>query len=98
MLSLARQVTVFRLVRWIAYCAFILAFITSCTIPKNASRSKPFVYKTTIDINGNVTDKPQLLERLQNQLDDSLKLRVITYAGVARVLQKPPVFDSVNIG
>jgi outer membrane protein insertion porin family len=98
MLSLARQVTVFRLVRWIAYCAFISAFITSCTIPKNASQSKPFVYKTTIDINGNVTDKPQLLERLQNQLDDSLKLRVITYAGVARVLQKPPVFDSVNIG
>jgi outer membrane protein insertion porin family len=98
MLLLARQVTVFRLVRWIAYCAFISAFITSCTIPKNAQPGKPFVYKTSIDIIGNVADKPQLLERLQNQLDDSLKTRVITYAGVARVLVKPPVFDSVNIG
>lgn len=98
MLSLARQVTVFRLVRWIAYCAFISAFITSCTITNNAQKDKPFVYKTTIDINGNVKDKPQLLERLQNQLDDSLKLRVITYLGVVRALKKPPAFDSVNIG
>ncbi|MET3885663.1 outer membrane protein insertion porin family [Chitinophagaceae bacterium OAS944] len=98
MLSLARQVTVFRLVRWIAYCAFISAFITSCTITNNAQKDKPFVYKTIIDINGNVADKPQLLERLQNQLDDSLKLRVITYLGIVRALKKPPVFDSVNIG
>ncbi|MCS3797082.1 BamA/TamA family outer membrane protein [Niastella sp. OAS944] len=45
-----------------------------------------------------MADKPQLLERLQNQLDDSLKLRVITYLGIVRALKKPPVFDSVNIG
>lgn len=98
MLLLARQVTVFRLVQWIAYFTFIGAFITSCTISKSAQPGKPYVYKTTIDINGNVADKPQLLERLQNQLDDSIKLRVISYAGVVRVLVKPPVFDSVNIG
>src|SRR5687767_7972591 len=98
MLSLARQVTVFRLVQWIGYCAFVAASITSCTVPKKVQPGKPFVYKTTIDIRGNVPEKPELLERLQNQLDDSLKTRIITYAGVVRVLYKPPVFDSVNIG
>ena len=95
---LARQVTAFRLVRWIAYCAFAVASITSCTIPKKFQFGKPFVYKTTININGNVPDKLQLQERLLNQLDDSLKTRIISYAGVRRVLLKPPVFDSANIG
>lgn len=95
---LTRQVTAFRLVRWIAYCAFVLASITSCTVPRKFQHGKPFVYKTIIDIKGTVPDKPQLLERLQNQLDDSLKTRVISYAGVRREILKPPVFDTVNIG
>lgn len=95
---LARQVTVFRLVRWIAYCAFVTASITSCTVPKKFQAGKPFVYKTSININGNVPDKLQLEERLLNQLDDSLKTQYISYGGVRRVLLKPPVFDTANIG
>ena len=95
---LARQVTVFRLVQWIAYCALVATSIISCTIPKKFQAGKPFVYKTTININGNVPDKLELEERLLNQLDDSLKTRIVSYAGVRRVLEKPPVFDSVNIG
>jgi hypothetical protein len=97
MLLLARQVTAFRLVQWIAYCALIAASIISCTIPKRFQAGKPFVYKTTISIVGNVPEKPQLQERLQNQLDDSLKIRVISYAGVRRILDKPPVFDTANV-
>lgn len=95
---LARQVTVFRLVRWIAYCAFAVAFIASCTIPQKYQAGKPFVYKTNINISGNVPDKQVLQERLQNQLDDSLKTRIVSYAGVWRVLLKPPVFDTTNVG
>ncbi len=99
MLSLARQVTVFRLVRWIAYCAFVTAFITSCTVPRKVQPGKPFVYKTTIDINGNVPDKPQTARRgYKTSSTTALKTRIITYAGVVRVLLKPPVFDSVNVG
>ncbi|HEX6430952.1 MAG TPA: BamA/TamA family outer membrane protein, partial [Niastella sp.] len=86
------------MVQWIAYCALVAASIISCTVPKNFQEGKPFVYKTTININGNVPDKPELTERLLNQLDDSLKTRVISYAGVRRVLLKPPVFDSSNVG
>jgi hypothetical protein len=64
-----------------------VASITSCTIPKKFQAGKPFVYKTTININGNVPDKLQLEERLQNQIDDSLKTRIISYAGVRRPVQ-----------
>jgi outer membrane protein assembly factor BamA len=44
-----------------------------------------------------VPEKLQLEERLINQLDDSVKTQYIYYVGVRRVLEKPPVFDSVNI-
>ncbi|OQP40880.1 hypothetical protein A4H97_14825 [Niastella yeongjuensis] len=97
MLLLARQVTVFRLVQWIAYCALVAATITSCTVPRHFQPGKPFVYKTTINIQGNVPEKLQLEERLINQLDDSVKTQYIYYAGVRRVLEKPPVFDTTNV-
>ncbi|MFL5748413.1 MAG: BamA/TamA family outer membrane protein [Niastella sp.] len=42
-------------------------------------------------------EKLQLEERLTNQLDDSLKTQYVYYVGVRRVLEKPPVFDTVNI-
>lgn len=76
----------------------VAASITSCTIPKNFQKGKPFVYKTTINIVGNVPEKPQLQERLQNQVDDSLKTQIISYGGVRRILKNPPVFDTANIG
>src|SRR5262245_21773148 len=97
MLLLARQVTVFRLVQWIAFCALTAATITSCTVPRHVQPGKPFVYKTTINIQGNVPEKLQLVERLTNQLDDSVKTQYIYYAGVRRVLEKPPVFDTANV-
>jgi outer membrane protein assembly factor BamA len=45
-----------------------------------------------------VPEKLQLKERLENQLDDSLKTRVVSYAGVYREIVRPPVFDTTNIG
>src|SRR5436305_10477571 len=94
---LDRQVTLFSLSRWMTYCAFVVALITSCTTPRKYQAGKPFVYKTTINILGNVPDKQVLQERLLNQLDDSLKIRLISYAGVYRILLKPPAFDTANI-
>lgn len=95
---LARQVTVFSVVRSITCFAFVVAFVASCTVPKKVQPGKPFVYKTNINIKGNVPDKLQLDERLQNQLDDSLKTRIVSYAGIYRKLDRPPVFDTTNIG
>jgi Outer membrane protein/protective antigen OMA87 len=94
---LARQVTLFTYTRWITCSVLALALIASCTVPRKVQPGKPFVFKTTIKVEGNVPDKPQLEERLKNQLDDSLKTRVISYAGVRRVIDNPPVFDTANI-
>lgn len=95
---LARQVTVFSYFRWITYCAMALELIASCTLPTRVQPGKPFVYKTSIDINGHVPGRKDLNERLQNQLDDSLKTRIVSYAGVYREIVRPPAFDTVNIG
>lgn len=33
-----------------------------------------------------------------NQLDDSLKVRVVSWAGLVKTYVKPPIFDTLNIG
>ncbi|MFT3824119.1 MAG: BamA/TamA family outer membrane protein [Chitinophagaceae bacterium] len=72
--------------------------VISCTNPRKFQAGKPFVYKTNINVNGvSGAEKKRLTERLQNQLDDSLKTRIVSYAGVYRTLYKPPAFDTFNI-
>ncbi len=57
----------------------VLAF--SCVVPKGNQPGKPFVFKTNIKVNGNLSnDEKQNLElRLNNQLDDSLRVRIVTH-------------------
>lgn len=93
----ARQFTLFTLSRWMCFTLLGLVLSQSCVTVKDAP-AKPFVYKTKINIPGNVADKQQLEERLQNQLDDSLKTRVKSYAGLVKQIVRPPVFDSLNVG
>ncbi|MBL0136421.1 MAG: hypothetical protein IPP79_21810 [Chitinophagaceae bacterium] len=38
-----------------------------------------------------------MIAKLQNQLDDSLKVRTISYAGVYKRVFRPPSFDTINI-
>jgi outer membrane protein insertion porin family len=49
---------------------------------------------------GNISnaEKKDLVERLNNQLDDSLRTNIISYAGVVKILDAPAAFDSVNVG
>lgn len=94
---LERQFTLFTLSRWMCFTLLGLLLTQSCVSVKDAP-TKPFVYKTKVNITGNVEDKQQLEERLQNQLDDSLKTRVISYAGVVKTIVRPPVFDTLNVG
>lgn len=95
-----RQVSFFTVYRFILSIGLLLVLLSACTtIQKGYPKNKPFVYKTNISISGTVpgSDKQELVTRLQNQLDDSLKTRVISYAGVIKKLVKPPVFDTANI-
>jgi hypothetical protein len=79
-------------------------FITSCTVPKRYQAGKPFVFNTTINLNSNQkgSEKVALKERLNNYLDDSLKVRKVLGIGWAPPffhyrLVSPPVFDTTAI-
>jgi len=81
----------------------LLIFMSSCkVIPKNYPANKPFVYKTNINLEGNFSkdEKDNLTSQLENQLDDSMRVRTVYkffYKGFNRsVLVKPPVYDSTS--
>lgn len=74
----------------------IVAGAVSCTVPKKFQADKPFVFKTNIEVEGNfkVSERQDLETRLTNQLDDSLKSRIVSFAGIRKTLIKPAVFDT----
>lgn len=99
-MSSGQQVTFFRIFQWAAFVLLALTLSQSCvTIPKDAP-NKPFVYQTNVYINGKTPghDKKMVQEQLLQQVDDSLKVRLISYAGVWKRLVKPTIFDTMNIG
>lgn len=74
----------------------ITALAQGCLTPVKYQRNKPFIYKTNINIKGNLSpdEKLTILDRLQNQLDDSLKTKEKTIIPLVKRLVSPPVFDS----
>jgi outer membrane protein insertion porin family len=102
-MSYCRQVTS-SLVRPAIVPSILLFGLFSCRVPKNFQKGKPFVFKTTIKVEGNIKgdEKQDLTQRLQNQMDDSLQTKTVTGFNwpyiIANKLNYPPVFDSVNIG
>jgi outer membrane protein assembly factor BamA len=80
-----------------------LLFLVSCgVVPRNYPRNTPFVFKYNVDVEGKYTveEKEELESRLENQLDDSIRVRTLRklfYRGINRaVLDNPPVYDSNN--
>ncbi len=74
----------------------LTAILPGCIVPKKYNTQKPFVFSTNINIQGNlsITEKADLKLKLENQLDDSLKVRLKTQYPGRRVLENPAVFDS----
>ncbi len=74
----------------------ITALAPGCLTPVKYQRDKPFIYQTNINIKGNLSpdEKLTIQERLQNQLDDSLKTKEKTIVPLVKRLVSPPVFDS----
>ena len=61
----------------ILLAGLILSGVSSCTIVKNYPKNKPYVYQTNINV---ISDMPRdekdlLMDRLENQLDDSMNRR-----------------------
>lgn len=76
----------------------LLFLIVSCgVVPKNYPRNKPFVYEYKINLEGNFTNKQrnELISRLENQMDDSIRVRTIPQI-YRQVLKKPPLYDPAN--
>ncbi|MBC8034234.1 MAG: BamA/TamA family outer membrane protein [Chitinophagaceae bacterium] len=74
----------------------VILFSISCVVPRKYKANKPFVIKTSINIQGNLnaTEKADLKVGLENQLDDSLKVRLVSQAAIRKTLRNPPVFDT----
>jgi outer membrane protein insertion porin family len=77
----------------------LMLLLFACTVPKKYQLHQPFVFATNIKVEGNIpsADKQDLAARLSNQLDDSLRVQVISIAGVYRRVMSPPVFDTTNL-
>jgi outer membrane protein insertion porin family len=81
-----------------AVMAGLLISITfSCTIVKNYPVNKPYVYQTNINVIADMPseDKTLLADRLENQLDDSMRPRAINKV-LWKVMKNPPAYDVAN--
>ena len=79
------------------FAGLCLLLAASCTIVKNYPANKPFVYKTNINITGNMaSDTASLIaSRLKGQLDDSLRARSVSKVFWS-VMKNPPAYDGTN--
>ncbi|MBM3915368.1 MAG: hypothetical protein FJ348_04915 [Sphingomonadales bacterium] len=79
--------------------AVLLVGLSACgVIPKNYPKGRPFVFKTTIKVDGNFTDEERenLESRLRGQLDDSLMVRSVSKLFVKEI-KNPPAYDSMAL-
>ncbi|MGZ5133555.1 MAG: translocation and assembly module lipoprotein TamL [Flavitalea sp.] len=103
-MSDGQQVNFFAYYRWIVPFSILLIVAASCTTAKKYQKYKPFVYRTNIFLETKLppAQKTELKAGLENQLDDSLKVRTVLAFGIKppffyNRLSKPPVFDTINV-
>jgi outer membrane protein insertion porin family len=77
----------------------LLMLLFSCTVPRKYPLHQPFVFATNVKVEGTLPpgERQDLATRLTNQLDDSLRVQVVSIAGVYRRVMNPPVFDTANL-
>ena len=88
------------------WLAVLLILFGSCSVVKDYPARTPFVYKTNIELETplTTTEKKNLVSQLQNQLHDSIRVRLVEkLIGWEKgprlfysVLKNPPVYDSLN--
>lgn len=79
------------------FTIFICLFVVSCTIPKKYQKGKPFITKNNIEVKGGNFSKEEratLKQRLNAQLDDSSRIKVIDKYFIRHVIISPPAYDS----
>ena len=84
--------------RFVYFIAVAFLLLTSCATVRNYPANKPFVYETNIKLAGKFTtdEKKNLLDRLQQQLHDSIRVRRVQKLVLWETLRNPPLYDSLN--
>jgi hypothetical protein len=80
------------------FFGFCLLLVSGCKVTKNYPHDKPFVYKTNFKLDTKLpqSERQDLLAKLENQVDDSVKANRVTKLFIKQILNKPPVFDTNN--
>src|SRR5437763_1138181 len=80
-------------------CSILLFFFSSCFSVKQYSPGIPFVYKTTVAVEGNLgkSDRSDMQDQLNKQMDDSLNVRIRKKFFFKKTLVQPAKFDSANV-
>ncbi len=76
----------------------VMFVLSSCSIiVKQYPANRPFVFKTNINIKGNLSnDTSEILQsKLKGQLDDSMRARSVSKL-VVSVMKNPPAYETVN--
>lgn len=79
----------------------LLSLFSSCTIVKKAPKDRPYVGKSSFEVKGgNFTkiEKAAIIQRLNNQLDDSATTTTKDVLFFRHVIQRPPAYDSAYSG
>ncbi len=74
-----------------------MLFVLSCTAYKKTPTGKPYVAENSIELRGGKfsrTERQAVIQRLQNQLDDSSKVTVKDQFLISHVIKKPVAFDT----
>lgn len=84
------------------YFYFVLifsGFISSCTVVKKYQPNKPFVFETNVQIEDKMSasNKKELENKLEGQIEDSVKPVFKDVLFVRHVLSSPAVFDSNDV-
>lgn len=76
---------------------FLVVWISSCTIVKNYPKNKPYIYRTNINVISDMpkVEKDLLVDRLENQIDDSMRARAVNKI-FWKVMKNPPAYDPAN--
>jgi len=98
-MSRRRQVTVSFPIPALLLIAVAVAGLFSCTVPRKYQYHHPFVFAVNVKVQSPLPadEKKDLVAKLTNQLDDSLRPQVVSIAGVYNRVMNPPVFDTANV-
>ncbi|MFC4261871.1 BamA/TamA family outer membrane protein [Ferruginibacter yonginensis] len=76
---------------------FLVVLLTSCTIIRKAPANKPFLYSNSITLVGgkfNKLERQAVLQRLNNSLDDSSRVKVKDAFFVIHTIKRPTAYDT----